>query len=195
MSQVEKRDTTKLSRRSALAGLSLLATASVARTAAGAVLAPGDDAELLALAPQFEPLYAEWLELTAIEQTRQAKFDALLAPRMQARLGDAEYSREEYWAAYRDALDEINRDGLDTDNEDLPWDDFFEEFFPLFHEIFSYIATTREGLALQVKAMICRDMDRWLNEERDHKYIGTFIESVCLLVGVEFPRYVRVASS
>jgi hypothetical protein len=35
----------------------------------------------------------------AIQQTRQAKFNALLAPRMKARLGDAEYSTEEYWDA------------------------------------------------------------------------------------------------
>jgi hypothetical protein len=188
MSQAEKPNTTKLSRRSALAGLSLFATASVATIAAGAAL--GDDAELLALAAQFEPLYAEWLELRTTQQTRRAKFEALLAPSMRAQLGeDGSYSADEYRDARRSAIDEIERAGLDPDNEDLPWDDFHDRFFPLFHEIFSYFATTREGLALQIKAILCRDMDGW---EYDEEHVGTFVEGVCLLVGVEFPQFPQV---
>jgi hypothetical protein len=188
MSQAEKPNTTKLSRRSALAGLSLFATASVATIAAGAE--PGDDAELLALAAQFEPLYAEWLGLMTIQETRRAKFEALLAPRMRARLGeDGSYSADEYRDARLSAIDELDRDGLDPDTEGLPWDDFHDRFFPLFHEIFSYLATTREGLALQIKAILCRDMDGW---EHDDEHIGTFVEGVCLLVGVQFPQFPQV---
>jgi hypothetical protein len=187
MSQAEKPNITKLSRRSALAGLSLFATTSVATIAAGAE--PGDDAELLALAAQFEPLYAEWLGLMTTQQTRRAKFEALLAPSMRAQLGeDGSYSADEYRAARGSAIDQLERDGLD-DNEDLPWDDFHDRFFPLFHEIFSYLATTREGLALQIKAMLCRDMDGW---EYDDEHIGTFVEGVCLLVGVQFPQFPQV---
>jgi hypothetical protein len=111
MSQAEKPNTTKLSRRSALAGLSLFATASVATIAAGAEL--GDDAELLALAAQFEPLYAEWLELMTTQEEQRAKFEALLAPRMRAQLGeDGSYSTDEYRDARWSAIDELDRDGL-----------------------------------------------------------------------------------
>jgi hypothetical protein len=199
MSQAENRDTTKLSRRSALAGLSLLTAATAAPIAAGAAL--GDDAELLALAAEFEPLYAEWLGLMVIQETGRAKFESLMAPRMQARLGDAEYSLKEWCDARRSAFDEIERDGLDPDNEDLPWDDFHDRFFPVFDEIFSYLATTREGLAIQVKALLCREMSIWIDEQDedegdpDHDHIRTLVEGVCLVVGVQFPQFPQVTES
>jgi hypothetical protein len=193
MSQAENRNTTTLSRRSALAGLSILATASVALIAAGA--APGDDAELLALAAEFEPLYAEWFGLMVIQETRRAKLDALLVPRIKARLGDAKHTMNEYMDARFNALTEIDRDGLKPHNEDLPWDDFHDRFFPVFDEIFSYLATTREGLAIQVKALLCREMSIWIDEQDEdegdpeHDHIRTLVEGVCLLVGVQFPQF------
>jgi hypothetical protein len=186
MSKAENVNATKLSRRSALAGLSLFATASVATIAAGAAM--GDDAELLALAAQFEPLFVEWLELKTTQDQRRANFEALLAPIMQAHLG-AECTSDQRRDARQSAIEEIERDGLDPDKEDLPWDDFHDRFFPLFHEIFSYLATTREGLALQIKAILCRDMDGW---EYDDEHIGTFVEGVCMLVGVQFPQFPQV---
>ena len=190
MSQAENRNTTTLSRRSALAGLSLLAAASAAPIAAGAAPELGDDAELLALAAQFEPLYAEWLGLMVIQETHRVKFDALLAPMMQARLGDAYTTRtpDESWderhqEARASAVDEINRDNL-YDYEDLPWEDFHDRFYPVFDEIFSYLATTREGLALQVRALLCRDLDF-----NDDDHMRTLVEGVCLVVGVQFPQF------
>lgn len=188
MSQAEKTHTTKLSRRSALAGLSLLIGATVVPIAAGAADEPDCDAELLAFAAQLEPLYAEWLALMAIQQTRIENFDALLAPRMKARLGDSPYSTDEYWDARQDAIEEIRRDGVDADNEDLPWDDFHQRFFPVCDDVFSYVATTREGVALQVKTLICAEMDFWINED-GHDRLRTLVEGVCMLVGIEFPRF------
>jgi hypothetical protein len=196
--------TTNPSRRIVLAGLSAAAALPALTATAGTVhpTEPGDDAELLALAAQFEPLYAEWLGLMAIQEEHRAKFNALLAPRMKARLGDTDdYTRDEYWDARWSALDEITRAGLDPHNEDLPWDDFHDRFFPVFDEIFSHLATTREGLAIQVKALLCREMSIWIDEQDedegdpDHDHIRTLVEGVCLVVGVQFPQFPQVTES
>jgi hypothetical protein len=63
MSQAEKpNNTSRLSRRTALAGLAGVAAAgaSALPAAAGVLSGENPDAELLALAGRFDPLFAEW---------------------------------------------------------------------------------------------------------------------------------------
>jgi hypothetical protein len=190
MSQVRKPNTTPLTRRSALAGLSLLVGATIVPIAVDAATKLDGDAELLALAVQFEPLYADWIEFMTADHAYLAKLEALLAPRISARLGDGPYSEDEYVAARLAAVDEIDQDVLDDGYEDLPWDDLHDRLYPKCDEILSRVATTREGVALQVKAAICAEMDAWINEDTaEHRRISALVESVCQFVGVQFPRF------
>jgi hypothetical protein len=175
MSHVE---TLNASRRSALP-LSLLPRPR-------AVAPSNADAELLALAPAFDRLYGRWTRLRAAENASRLRYEAaveretdiryLSAPDVKANPG--------YWKKRRSIAATMKH------VEEPSFDEFERD--PIIDEILSHIATTRDGLALQVRAMILQRHDAWTpticwQGEPEDPPFRDFLASLAGFVGVCFP--------
>jgi hypothetical protein len=68
------------------------------------------------------------------------------------------------------------------------WDFLRDRFYELTDEILSHRAATREGLALQARALISSYSEIWEHEHDDDGVLD-FIQSVCAFSGVPFPPY------
>jgi hypothetical protein len=190
-------DTTKLSRRAALAGLAGAAATGAALPAAASVLGVDNpDAELLALATQFDLLYEEWRAHSIASRLDHVEFEAELVRRTGMTRAEAppfwsnegKQSQHPYWRAF----DGIHEAGIanrfDCDDHTATMD----ELRPCADEILSYAAITREGLALQARAWMARYDDLWdsdPDDDPDYPLTRNFIENVCKFVGVPFPPY------
>jgi hypothetical protein len=152
MSQAENPHNTNLSRRAALAGLAGVAAALPAPAAGVGNDHP--DAELLALAGQFEPLFCEYCALRLASDLDYLEFEALVDRATGIKRDAIPEMNDDpsgYWLA-RDAL--ANKDHgpgrFDPDRNERVTD----QLYPLAGKILSYNASTREGLALQVRAIM-----------------------------------------
>jgi hypothetical protein len=174
--------TTRMSRRSILA-----------RAAAGTAIAAlpvrasaeGPDAELLALCPQFEAVYAELVRLERRSFQDRLEFEALVEAATGIKLADAPpLAGESEYSQIRNKIAKDDSRGADADAE-IDWNSFHAHLYPLVDEILAYNATSREGVALQLRAFLCTDYDLW--EDPGDERIAYLIESVCAFVGVDFP--------
>jgi hypothetical protein len=207
MSQAEKpNNMNRLSRRNALAGLAGIAAggAAVLPAAAGVLTGEHSDADLLALASEFDPLFEEWRALKVASLLDHEEFEAELVrrtglTRAQAPCGhvpDRE-GREQhpYWGQF----EKIHADGIGRRVEPGRWDTLLEALNPLADEVLEFRATTREGLALQVKAFIasynqcyessCFELEGDDDEEPCSWAVRRLIVSLCDSVGVQWPPY------
>jgi hypothetical protein len=198
-----------LSRRSALAGL-VAAPFAVPL----ASIASGADTELLALAGQFDPLFNGWVAHMAAEHRNRFEFELAMEAATGIKLEDVPVRltddspeadhrfHESYWATRckiaptisREVSDDAARSVCLERSPDAEIDEIEDRLAEIADEILEFNATTREGLAVQVRAMIfrCREaieptMD-WQGESED-PWQRSFLESVAGFVGTPFPPF------
>jgi hypothetical protein len=198
MSQAENRNTTTHSRRALLAGAPSIAAAALAGgTVANAVAIgmakageAGDDAELLALAVEFDPLLEAWRKMSIEQQADLMGFNALLHKKTGLTRGEAHaFDRESpEWQAYRQIMMSCAKEERDPHfYDEQAWEPVRDRFYELAEEILSYEATTREGFALQVRAFTSSYSEVW--EDECASGVAEFVECACAFVGVPFPLY------
>jgi hypothetical protein len=195
---------TTTSRRSLLTALAALPVAALPAVAAASSKA---DAELLGLgATTFDPLYHRWVTMTAADERESYELELAIeaitgVPLRSAhhrRQGDAEETaRLRYWQVLRPAaLEELrhpDQDEVDahkaTERQALC--DALREAAA---DVLTFDAVTREGLGLQVRAMIVGAYEaltpafEWDGEPED-SWLHCFLRSVCAFAGVEYPPY------
>jgi hypothetical protein len=196
MSQAEKPNTTNLSRRSALTGLSGAAIAGVAGAAAAgitpAVAVAGDDAELLALKPEFDPLFDLWRAMMLEQGADHKEFEALLREKTGLTRAEAyaldRDSRD--WNAWHRTLYTMASGRAVPNPASQAWAPVRDRFYELADEILAYEAVTLEGLAVQARAFISSYSEMYDDEDGGAE-LGTwnFLASVCAFTGVPFPPF------
>jgi hypothetical protein len=162
---------TTLSRRQAL-------TCLAATTAAGTIAVPAtasvvaaatiteNAAGLLALAPQLNHLFDEWLAMTTAERNQRDEIHQLIKEAREA-------------AGIRASCHELNTihariiteqmairypDGNDDEEDSegrTKWDRFSDQADPLISKIFSYSVPTPEGIALKLRALFINETSLW----------------------------------
>lgn len=182
---------TTASRRGLLMGFASAVTVPAPALAAaigGLPASLDDDAELLALTVSFDPLFESWRNMFVQQGTDVEEFEKYL--QRKAGMSRAEADRLDRhspeYAAYHRILDECiyDRRGEGSDHYDSEaWEPVSDRFYDIANEILSYRASTREGLALQVRAFISSYSEVW---EDDHG-ARDFVECVCDFAGVPFP--------
>jgi hypothetical protein len=207
MSQAEKpNNMSRLSRRNALAGLAGIAAGGAAAlpAAAGVLNSEHSDADLLAMAPRFDPLYAEWQALSVAQYLDHVDFDAELVRRTgltRDQVPGPVPDREDipdhpFWGEF----EKINADGIGNRVDCDRWDLLTTELYPLADEILEFRAATREGLALQVKAFMasynehyaasCWELEGDEDDDDPAKAaLRWLLASLCNSVGVQWPPY------
>jgi hypothetical protein len=199
MSQAENGNTTSLSRRAALAGLAGAAAAGGVAVPAVAVARGGahPDGGLLALMPQFEPLFAEWHRQRAIEWGQYCEIEsrtkaALGAAASKPKLFDRDHP---YWRT-RDQIIKATEYDEDDDKDAS----FYDRLSDFAEEALSWRAETLEGLGFQVRAMMCAYPEIWEpvfnhdDEPRDELF-ARLIEDICRLCGIPFPPFERMPAA
>jgi hypothetical protein len=86
---------------------------------------------------------------------------------------------------------------LGREDDDVPdaWDKLNDELNPLAADILSHNASTLDGLALQLRALISAYNETWESasmdedEEPEHPWLRDFIESTAGVLGVPFPPF------
>jgi hypothetical protein len=201
MSQAEKsNNTNRLSRRTALAGIAGIAAAGAAvlPAAAGALTGEHPDAELLSLAPQFDPVFEEWRALKVASNLDYKEFEAELVRRTgltRAQAPECFPDREKMEEhPYFGEIERIRADGIANRVGSDQWDTLTWELNPLADEILKFRATTREGLALQVKAVIaayneCYEDDFDDDDDPCRWALRQLLASLCYAVGVQWPPF------
>jgi hypothetical protein len=188
----------RLSRRSALAGLSVAAAAGI--TPAIAATAAGDDAELLALKAKFDPLFSTWVAMKIAERENHKEFLALYERETGLRWDDQPAIN---WAdpAFvacdnaRNKCSEMLGDYNVGPNGGDAWDELVDKLDPLADKILSYNACTLDGLRLQLQALISAYDETWEplaasgEGEPEHPWMRDFIESAAGVLGVPFPPF------
>ena len=181
------------SRRALLAGAPVAAAAALAGTtvanavAIGAAKTGDDDAELLSLAAEFNPLFASWKKMTIEQAADLEAFEEFLEQ-------EAGMSRDEAYCLERDSPElkaynetlhrcvrAVDRPGRSYKRE--TWEPVRDRFYELAEDILSYEASTREGLALQAQAFASSYSEVWENDDG----VRAFVECVCAFAGVPFP--------
>jgi hypothetical protein len=167
------------SRRSALP-LSLLARPH-------AVAPLNADAELLALAPAFDRLYRQWVRLQTAENTARLRYEAAVERQTGIAYLDAPDVKTNpgYWRKRRSIAAAMHY-------EETSFDEFERD--PIIDDILSHKASTRDGLALQVRAMILQRHEAWVpticwQGEAEDPAFKDFLASVAGFAGVQFPPF------
>jgi hypothetical protein len=196
--QTEKPNTmSRLSRRGALAGLSVTAVAGVAAlpgAAAGNSLAiavpasPAADGELLALKPEFDTLFELWCAMTIEQTAHHEVFEARLREKTGMTRAEAyalDRDSPEFEAYHQTLYAEAKGRGRDNDPASQAWEPVRDRFDELVGDILAHDAATREGLALQARAFISAYSETY--DDDDNAGTWNFIASVCAFAGVQFP--------
>ncbi len=184
-----------LSRRAMLAGASAIA-ATAAPTIAQAVEHPVSaahpDAELLALAERFDPLYRAWVDYMTTESLERFELETAIEKVSGFKPG-TKWS-DAYCEARRDALKTIpdKRSRAEQDARSRELIALMAALDEVAADILTFNADTREGLALQVRALMYHHLDLIepsLDDdgESDDWWLACFVESVCSFAGVPFP--------
>jgi hypothetical protein len=141
-----------LTRRAALAAAPAVAAVAIG---GGTVAAIGADAALLALAPEFEALYAEWQRIKRLEAKEQEDYETRLIEATGFTRESAPKANENdpAWVAYDQIARKLAGEPGQWDGDD--WERLTETLYPLVDEILSYVAATVAGLRLHVKALMC----------------------------------------
>jgi hypothetical protein len=184
------------SRRGVLMGLAAAATvpAAALATAIGSLPTSLDaDAELLALTVSFDPLFEAWRNMFVQQEEDLQEFNERL--QRETGMSRAEANRltsgSPELAAYCQILHECAGDREFKHYDREAWEPISDRFYAVAEEILSYRASTREGLALQVRAFISSYSEIW---EDDHG-ARAFVECVCAFAGVPFPPIPEEAQS
>jgi hypothetical protein len=196
MSQAENSNITIPTRRALLTGApaaaagALLAGTAINAVAIGMAKAgeAGDDAELLALAVEFDPLFEAWRKMSIEQHADVTACNALLHKKTgltqaEARVLDKDSPE---WHAYRQKLESCSGGDDPHFYDEETWEPVRDRFYELAEEILSFEATTREGFALQVRAFTSSYSEVW---EYDESGMANFVECVCAFAGVPFPLY------
>lgn len=148
------------------------------------------DAELLALKPRFDEIFDTWCwRVEAARQDRE-DLDAELFRRtgltreQRSKLNGSEREafrpvRHEIIAAYRTSHP---RRLTETDDEGKAW---CMKLYEMINEVLSYRPVTREGLAMQCRAMIMDNFSDWWDWRTP-----SFVASIVLYLNMELPDFV-----
>jgi hypothetical protein len=194
MSQADKSNTT--SRRALLAGAPAAALAigtavnGLAIAAGGLPTQAGDDAELLALAVRFDPLFDEWVRQKKAASAISDDFEERLQRATGLTRAEAAPLRWEdpAWNAYHDMIGQISRMPDRVRWDEAAWVRLRDEMYP--DEILSFDAESIAGIKLQVRALMAAyDDETWASDDDGpvHPAMSNFIQSVCAFTGVPFP--------
>jgi hypothetical protein len=189
MSQATRSNTT--SRRALLAGLAGTTAAGITPAIAGAT--NGDDAELVALAYRFDPLFDDWVCQKKASQAIHDEFNE----RLQRATGLTRAEAPEIdwndpaWIAYDQTMTQISRAPDRVHWDEAAWVRLRDELYPLANEILSFEAKTLAGIRLQVRALMAAyDDETWASDDDGPAHaMGNFIQSVCAFTGVPFPPF------
>jgi hypothetical protein len=145
---------------------------------------------LLALAPQFEPLFAEWQHRRMIEWGEYCEIES----RTKAALGPAASKPSmpdpdhPYYLTRHQVIE-----ALDFPNDNDEGDDrLFNRIHAFAEEVLSWEAETMEGLGFQIRVMMCAYPDIWEptgydDDAPDDGLFARVIEDICRLCGIKFP--------
>jgi hypothetical protein len=190
------------SRRALLAGAPAVAAAALAAGTGANGLAiattnPSGDAELLALKPEFDRLFDEWMMRRLRDQAEHRDYVAYhegvfgFAPEdapARDRSDPAYVAYDAAWEEMYEGWKERQPNGEERDPDLSEWDQFHEAFNPLADEILSHTATTLDGLRLQVRALISAyDEQVWGGESEHDVWLRGFVGSTCNVLGIPFP--------
>jgi hypothetical protein len=177
-------ENTTVTRRRLLASVPAAAAAGVpsVATALGG-LATDDDAELLALKPAFDQVFEQWWQQHLVWEAHTVVFEAELERRTGMTRAQgwklAEHDRAEWEATYFAQMRAIpHLGGIDDEEGSRQCARRYE----LIDAILGFTATTREGLALQCRAIILDNFDDWPCDR-----IISFVASVTAFAGAELP--------
>lgn len=190
-----KQNTSTLSRRSALMGVSAIAVSAASSTAI-ANSATNPDAELLTLGTQLDQILAEWVAKRAIDTRNAAEWEAkcksLSIPVLDwqelAKLPDHESDEKfkNHLSALKDHMPKD--DDLDEHGASRTWTSIHNRLYPLCDDILWRRATSAEGLGVQARAASLYFEELWNSFGSDDEDIAvaqrSFIESVCTFSGV-----------
>ncbi len=180
---------TTLSRRRLLASVPAVAAAglpSIATALGG--LPTGDDAELLAFKPEFDEVFEQWWQQHLVWEAHSKVFEAELERRtgMTRAQGwkllktDRAEWEETYHASMSKLIEEDgDRGGIDDEEMNRRGTKRYE----LIYEILGQKAVTREGLALQCRAIIMDNFDDWPCDR-----VASFVASVAAFAEAELPQ-------
>jgi hypothetical protein len=146
------------------------------------------DAELLALAPAFNRLDGRWRRLRATENAGRLKYEAAVERQTGIRYLDAPNVKDDpgYCRKRRSIAAAMK-------HEEKSLDEFERD--PIIDDVLSHSASTRDGLALQVRAMILQRHEawepsiHWPNCEPEDPSFRDFLASLAGFAGVHFPPF------
>jgi hypothetical protein len=183
-------------RRALLAGAPAVAAAALAAgTAANglaiAATSPSGDAELLALKPEFDRLFDEWVWRQLRNQAEHKDYVARHERVFGFPPADAPDRGDPERAAYNVLRDKMDDDYPHRDPDLKEWTEFHAAFNPLVDKVLSHTATTLDGLKLQTRALIVGyDVETWQPAEWDQAedpQLRGFVQSACNVLGIPFP--------
>jgi hypothetical protein len=144
---------------------------------------PNDDAYLLALGRQLEPIIQQWLAQMALDRTERAIHDTKVEQLTGISAHEAPpYSKD---AAYWTIHETVPHDQPDLQIDET-WTNIHAHLFPLCENILSRRAHTLEGLRVQTIAVSLAAAELW---DRGHNHDGPphermFIEAASTFLGV-----------
>jgi hypothetical protein len=157
----------------------------------------GDDAELLALKPEFDRLFDEWVRRNLESYAEHREYATHHERVFGFGLEDAPECDwdDPAWVEYEAALKKMVREWHvdDADSDLSEWGQFQEVFFPVADKILSLTATTIEGVKLQTRALISAyDGETWRpvgwrETEPSDPWLRDYVRSVCGVLGIPFP--------
>jgi hypothetical protein len=152
------------------------------------------DADLLALTVSFDPLFDAWRNMFVQQDADLEELNEHLRRKTGRSRAEADRLARDSpeLAAYREIL--MNEcEGRERHHYDPDaWEPVSDRFYAVAEEILSYRASTRQGLALQVRAFISSYSEIW---EDDDGGVRAFVECVCDFAGVPFPPVPEEAQS
>lgn len=189
-------NTTNLSRRLLLArSMPALAVAAAAMPAAATALGglpagdTGDDDELLALKPEFDEVFEQWWQQHLDWEAHSRVFEAELERRTGMTRAQGwkllETDRAEWEDTYNATMSAILDEDIDPHHGGIGDEESSRRTakrYELIVPILGQKAITREGLALQCRAMIMDNCGDWHDERT-----AQFVASVAAFTGAELP--------
>jgi hypothetical protein len=153
------------------------------------------DAELLAMAPQFEALYEQWKTNTVAEHVSRKKFQAEVERRTGIAYKDAPRPHDDddpYWQTWQQVSDEMHGDDPPEDEDGNPPRTFMDDLHDMARKILAYRPITVAGLRLQTLALASSWCEVWESGgdlDDPEAGPGGFLASVAAFCGVEWPPY------
>ncbi len=149
-------------------------------------LAMGADAELLALKPAFDEVFAEWWQQHLDDAAHRIPFEAELERRTGMTRAQSwellRTDRAEWEATYEPPMEEMFKENPSEDIDDEESNRRCAKRYELIDAILDFTAATREGLALQCRAMIMDNFGDWHDGRTPQ-----FVASVAAFAGAELP--------